>query len=219
MTTTMLRHNRVDLALHHLRGAQGDGHPLLLLHGLGERSPSAVPSWAAGWPGEVHALDLTGHGSSTVPSGGGYTAEVLMGDADAALAHLGPCTVAGRGLGAYVALLIAGGRPQLVRGAVLTDGPGLFGGGAGPSSPQVVMAPPGETGSPDPYALLELSRDVRPADYAVAFARSAAAASTVDPPLAVAAVGRPEWLAAVVDSLVLEQTGIEEALQQYGARA
>ena len=215
MSTTTLRHNRVDLALDHLR--DGDGTPLLLLHGLGERAPAAVPSWAAAWTGPVHALDFTGHGGSTVPSGGGYTAEVLMGDADAALAHLGPCTVVGRGLGAYVALLIAGGRPELVRGAVLADGPGIFGGGVGPVSPQVVVAPDGAPTPPDPYALLELSKDVRPPDYAVAFARAAAAGSTVDPPLAVAAVARPEWLTAVVDSLLLEPTRIEDALRMYGA--
>ncbi|MBV9256202.1 MAG: alpha/beta hydrolase, partial [Actinobacteria bacterium] len=35
--TTMLRHGKVDLALHDLRA--GTGRPLLLLHGLGERSP------------------------------------------------------------------------------------------------------------------------------------------------------------------------------------
>ena len=56
-----------------------------------------------------------------------------MGDADVALAHLGAATVLGRGLGAYVALLIAGARPHLVRGAVLCDGPGLAGGGIGPT--------------------------------------------------------------------------------------
>jgi pimeloyl-ACP methyl ester carboxylesterase len=217
--TTMLRHNRVDLALHELRPATADGaHPLLLLHGLGERSPAAVPPHADGWTGAVHALDLTGHGASTVPAGGGYTAEILMGDVDAALAHLGPATVLGRGLGAYVALLIAGARPDLVLGAVLTDGPGLFGGAIGPSSPQVVVAPDDAPGPPDPYALLELSRDVRPPDYAVSFARSAAAGSGIDPPLAVAAMGRPEWLAAVIDSLVLEPTRIDTALELYGAR-
>lgn len=216
--TTLLRHNRVDVALHDLRQATGDGHPLLLLHGLGEQSPAAVPAFADVWTGSVHALDFTGHGASTVPAGGGYTAEILMGDVDAALAHLGACTVLGRGLGAYIALLISGARPDLVLGAVLTDGPGLFGGAIGPSSPQVVVAPDGAPAPPDPYALLELSRDVRPPDYAVSFARSAAAGSSVDPPLAVAAIGRPEWLTAVVDSLVLEPTTIDAALQQYGAR-
>ena len=70
------------------------------------------PTTSTRWPGPVWALDFTGHGASTVPRGGGYTAEVLMADADAALAHLGPATVLGRGLGAYVALLLAGARPR-----------------------------------------------------------------------------------------------------------
>src|SRR4051794_36340728 len=39
--TTMLRHNKVDLALHRL--TDGDGTPLLLLHGLGEASPRGLP--------------------------------------------------------------------------------------------------------------------------------------------------------------------------------
>ena len=91
-----------------------------------------------------------------------------MGDADIALAHLGPSTVVGRGLGAYVALLIAGARPHLVQGAVLCDGPGLAGGGIGPISSAVLTIDDhaGEDGPPDPWALVELARDVRPADYA-----------------------------------------------------
>ena len=44
-TVTMLVHNRVQLALHHLRPASAaGGRPLLLLHGLGEASPTSVPS-------------------------------------------------------------------------------------------------------------------------------------------------------------------------------
>ena len=101
-----LRHNVIDLALHELTAGTG-GQPLLLLHGLGEESPSTLPPWTAPWDGPVYGLDFTGHGRSTVPPGGGYTPEVLMGDADAALARLGPATVVGRGLGAYVGLLIA----------------------------------------------------------------------------------------------------------------
>ena len=135
----MLRHNRVDLALHELR--PGDGRPLLLLHGLGERSPADVPSWLDGWTGPVAALDFTGHGESTIPTGGGYTAELLLADADAALAALGQATVFGRGLGAYIALQLAGARPTDVVGAVLDDGPGLAGGATFPTSQSFFMLP------------------------------------------------------------------------------
>ena len=78
-----LRHGRIGLALHQLR--PGAGRPLLLLHGLGEQSPTEVPAASAAWPGPVCALDFTGHGRSDAPRGGGYTAEILMGDVDAAL--------------------------------------------------------------------------------------------------------------------------------------
>ena len=90
----------------------------------------------AGWPGPVFALDFTGHGDATVPVGGGYTAEQMLADADTALQHIGEATVVGRGLGAYVALLLAGGRPKQVRGAILCDGPGFEGGGGEPRGPE-----------------------------------------------------------------------------------
>jgi pimeloyl-ACP methyl ester carboxylesterase len=192
----MLRNNKISLALHPLR--QGAGRPLLLLHGLGERSPSAVPAHLAVWPGPVWALDFTGHGASSVPAGGGYYAEVLMADADAALAHLGTATVAGRGVGAYVALLVAGARPDAVQGAVIDDGPGLTGGGSVPTTPYVINEPLVVKDTPDPYALLELSHDVRPPDYATTYARQASTLSGLDTALVVAAVVRPPWLAAVV---------------------
>src|SRR5215472_13184865 len=153
-----LQHDLVRLALHQL--ADGDGRPLLLLHGLGEASPAEQPEWSRTWTGPVHALEFTGHGQSTVPKGGGYTAEVLMADADAALAAIGPATVVGRGVGAYVALLIAGARPRLVRGAVLCDGPGLQGGGDGPTSNILFTVDASALVPPDPWALIELSRDV-----------------------------------------------------------
>jgi pimeloyl-ACP methyl ester carboxylesterase len=98
--TVVLRHNRVDLALHHLRDAVEDEvHALLVLHGLGERTPAAAPAWTDGWPGPVWGLDLTGHGASSLSRGGGYTAEVLMADAAIAALHLGTVTLVGRGLG------------------------------------------------------------------------------------------------------------------------
>ena len=210
----MLRHNRVHLALHELR--PGDACPLLLLHGLGERSPAEVPSWLDGWTGPVAALDFTGHGESTIPTGGGYTAELLLADADAALAALGRATVFGRGLGAYIALQLAGARPTDVVGAVLTDGPGLAGGATFPTSQSFFMLPQGDA-PPDPYALAELSRDLRPPDYAAAFVRLAVASSRLDEPITVAAVFRPPWLEAVAAEPGVAQSSIAEALARYGA--
>jgi pimeloyl-ACP methyl ester carboxylesterase len=197
--TVVLRHNKVDLALHRLRAGADEaaGRPLLHLHGLGEHSPTQVPAHLEPWPGPVWALDFTGHGASTIPTGGGYFCELLMADVDAALGHLGPSTLYGRGLGAYVALMTAGARPDLVRGAILDDGPGLTGGGIEPTTSFVLGAPLAVSGTPDPYALLELSHDVRPPDYATTYARQASTLSGLDVALAVAAVVRPQWLAAV----------------------
>ena len=213
--TRFLEHGRVRLALHELRG--GPGPTLLLLHGLGERSPEAVPEPVADWPGAVLALDFTGHGGSSVPAGGGYTCEVLMADADAALAERGPLTLLGRGLGAYVALLLAGARPPDVRGAVLADGPGLFGGPPGPSSPAIVQLAGPSPVTPDPYALVELTRDVRPPDYAATFARQAAATSPLETPLTVSTVGRPPWLEAVAAEVGVGTAPAAEALAGYAA--
>lgn len=210
--TVRVQHNRIGLALHELRG--GDGPRLLLLHGLGEQSPASVPAWAADWPGSVHALDFTGHGDSDLPHGGGYTAENLMADVDAALAHLGPATVVGRGLGAYIALLIAGGRPALVRGAVLCDGPGLNGGPSVPTASNYVSLPDTRT-APDRYALLELSKDLRPASYASLFVYLAVEHSGLDTPISVSAKVRPEWLAAVVSTPGAVETSLADALRRY----
>jgi pimeloyl-ACP methyl ester carboxylesterase len=214
VSTEHLLHNRVRLALHTLRA--GDGRPLLLLHGLGERSPGAVPAWASAWPGPVVALDFTGHGASDIAVGGGYSAEILLADADIALAHVGPATVVGRGLGAYVALMVAGARPKLVRGAVLTDGPGLWGGPSGPTSSSFVVVDQGE-GKPDPYALLELSRDLRPRDYAQLFARLAVEHSGLTEPITVTSVVRPPWLEAVADEVGVAEGTIESAIAAYAS--
>jgi pimeloyl-ACP methyl ester carboxylesterase len=213
--TTRIRHGQVELALHDLDANGTPGLPLLLLHGLGEQTPAGRPEWTAGWPGAVWGLDFTGHGASTRPSGGGYTAELLMADADAALAAIGPSTVAGRGLGAYVALLVAGARPSLVRGALLADGPGLWGGGPVPSSIVLSAAAAGVDGAPDPWALAELSRDVRPPDYATGFARQATQLSGLEWPVAVCARARPPWLEAVAGEAGVMETTVVEALELY----
>jgi pimeloyl-ACP methyl ester carboxylesterase len=212
----LLRHGAVDLALHTLVDAPGSpAQPLLLLHGLGEQSPRSLPQQYASWPGAVHALDFTGHGRSTVPAGGGYTAEILMGDADAALAALGPVTIAGRGLGAYIALLVAGARPDDVRGAVLLDGPGLAGGGSTPSSPRVATVDEHAPTPPDPWALAELTSDPRPPDYAATFVRQAVSFSGLSRPVTVCAIGRPGWVEAVLQQPGVASSTLAEALAFY----
>lgn len=212
--TVELVHGRITLALHRLK--DGDGRPLLHIHGLGLRSPDTLPAWLEAWPGAVYALDLTGHGDSTVPRGGGYTAEVLIGDVDAALEHLGqPTTLLGRGLGAYVVLMAAGVRADAVHGAILCDGPGIAGGGPAPGSPYLVRLDQGELRAPDPYALAELSRDVRPADYALSFAWLALESSGLPTPIAVCAKARPDWLRAVSEEPGVRVTTLESALAGY----
>jgi pimeloyl-ACP methyl ester carboxylesterase len=211
----LLRHNKIRLALHHLR--EGEGRPLLHLHGLGERSPHAVPDHLAAWPGPVWALDLSGHGDSDVALGAGYFCEALMGDVDMAIAHLGPVTIYGRGLGAYVGLLAAGGRAEQVRGAILADGPGLAGGGATPPSPAILTAvgPPPPGGTPDPWAVYELTRDVRPPDYAATFAHQAASRSGLDTAIAVVGVNRPPWLETVAAEPGVVVSRLPEALALF----
>ncbi len=219
--TTTVHHNQVELALHHLR-EDGGRRPLLLLHGLGESAPSDVPEWIAEWPGPIAALDFTGHGSSTVPRGGGYTAELLLGDADAALAALtddganDSITVVGRGLGAYIALQLAGARAAQIHGAILLDGPGLAGGPTGPTS-QSFFALHTNGSTPDPYALVELGRDLRPPDYATSFVRLALDGSSLDEPINVASIFRPEWLEAVAHEHGVADLPLAEALQRYAS--
>ena len=210
-----LAHGRIRLALHMLRA--GDGRPLLLLHGLGERSPGAVPPELASWDGPVSALDFTGHGESTVPRGGGYTCEMMMADADTALRELGEATVVGRGLGAYVALLLSGARAAQVRGAILCDGIGLAGGGSRPGSPQIVHVPEGGPAVPDPFAIAELTRDARPGDYATTYVHQALEFSGLDAPISVCCVERPEWVEVVAKQPGVRETSVADALASYAA--
>jgi pimeloyl-ACP methyl ester carboxylesterase len=217
VSVTWVRHNRIDLALHRLSDGDDPGsRPLLLLHGLGEATPGTVPDGLS-WPGPVLGLDFTGHGRSTAPAGGGYTSEILVADVDAALAEVGPVTVLGRGLGAYIGLLVAAARPDLVRGVVLSDGPGLAGGGVHPGSPSLPYPPAAPSGSPDAFALAELSRDVRPADYAQTFVRFVVEGSDLDQPLWFAAVVRPEWLSAVADEPGVGRGPVTEGVAAYAA--
>lgn len=209
-----LQHNRIRLALHTCKTA-GAGRPLLLLHGLAERAPRQLPAPYAAWPGPVHALDFTGHGESQVPRGGGYTCELLMADADVALARLGSATVVGRGLGGYIALLLAGARPLQVHGAILLDGPGMAGGGTNTKQPYIPIVDDAQPAPPDPFALADLATDARPPNYATHYAMLANLNSPLSRPISVCAREQPEWLVAVTTALGLEWTDLTDALASY----
>jgi pimeloyl-ACP methyl ester carboxylesterase len=182
MSVRHLRHGELRLALHELRA--GAGLPVLLLHGL----HGSAADWRAhgdeltALARPVFALDFAGHGESDWRVGGAYMPELFAADADAALAELGPCVVVGMGLGAYVALLLAGARPELVRAAVLLPGAGLDGGGPLPDPERIeeraqrfaAAAAERRTrrGGTDPLVVL-CEEDVRPVDYARGLAGSA----------------------------------------------
>jgi len=184
MTTTELRCGRRVLALHRLREGRAGVVPVLRLHALGGRAGEPGPLGLEHWPGEVWGLDFSGHGASSRPVGGGYCPEVLMAEADAAVAHLGPVVVVGWGVGAYAGLLLGGARPESVTGLVLADGAGLAGSDAEAWEVTIVEHPPppvpaspgsGIDPTTDPYAWAELQADHRPAEHAVSYLRRAVA--------------------------------------------
>ena len=179
-----IHHAGTRLALFPWRDAEGP--PLLMLHGLYEDA-DALRDVAPNWPGPVFGLDLSGHGRSAWREGGAYSGELFAADADAALAEIAresdePVVLAGEGIGAYAALLLAGGRPESVRAAVLAPGCGLEGGGQAPDPEagrlecraREFLAPAraalgAEPGVSDPRVSMAES-DLRPPDYAGLFA-------------------------------------------------
>ncbi len=210
-----LVHGRVEVALHSLKEAPGPR--LLFLHELGGRADDLDSEHCRRWPGPVWGLDFTGHGESDRPAGGGYTAEALLGDADATLPFLGEVTVLGSGLGAWIALLLAGSRPRQVRGAILAPGRGLTGGGSSPGSPTLTAPPPSTPGEDDGFAELELSTDIRPIGYAGLFARQAHHLCAVSPALSIAPDARAAWLDALRDHPGAAVRTIAEALDHYAS--
>ena len=190
-----LRHGRVSLGLHPL--GERTGPALLCLHAVGG-SARDFREAAQLWSGPVFALDFSGHGDSEPLRGGGYFPENLAGDADAALARIGPALLVGAGIGAYVALLLAGARPDAVPGALLLPGAGLEGGGFAPDPATNTLARWTDFGAPLPGcdpAVRRLERDIRPPDYAEAFARAARRLLLAD-----GAFPQPPWWKAVCSS-------------------
>ena len=167
-----ITHGRVTLELHEL--ARREGPTVLLLHALYGSSDDWGETPAA-WPGRVYALDFAGHGKSDWVAGGVYYPENLAADIDAALQHIGGAAIAGAGLGAYLGLLVAGARPDLVSAALLLPGAGLDGGGAVPDFdapfPDLDHPAPAASGADPLVRLLEVY--VRPVEYAAPFAQAA----------------------------------------------
>jgi hypothetical protein len=118
---------------------------------------------------------------------------------------------------AYVALLLAGGHARDVPGAILCDGPGLAGGGSQPTSPRIIHLDPVALGTPDPFALAEISSDLKPPDYTMSFLRQAMHLGRLERSITVRARHRPEWLSAVADASGTEVTHLDEALAYYAS--
>ncbi|MEN8042136.1 MAG: alpha/beta hydrolase [Actinomycetota bacterium] len=102
---------------------QGEGDPVLLIHGLGSSGadwemqiPALIPDF------RVIAVDLRGHGQSDKPDGP-YSIAMFAGDVAAVIEELGiaPCHVVGLSLGGITALELAATRPELVRRAVIVN--------------------------------------------------------------------------------------------------
>jgi pimeloyl-ACP methyl ester carboxylesterase len=176
-----LTSGRSEVALHELRG--GSGPALLALHALGGAAQDFA-ALAEHWPGRVLALDFAGHGASSWTRGGSYTPELHAAAADDALRTAGDAYLVGAGLGAYVALLLAGARSAQVPAALLLPGRGLDGGGP---LPRYERALPGENN--EALRLLDATEatprpasdpmgrsceiDTRPPEYARQFADAA----------------------------------------------
>lgn len=189
-----LHHGRTTLALHEL--GHGGGLPLLYLHAVGGRAADGA-ALAAAWPGRAVGLDFSGHGDSDRLAGGAYWPELLLADADVALEQLGSAALAGAGFGAYIALLLAGSRPQAVPLALLLPGRGLAGGGPQPNFDRPFLSPLTPADHPplpdgtDPMACA-LGLDPRPPEYAARFAAAATRLVLVEDGSA-----RPPWWTAV----------------------
>lgn len=155
---------------------EGSGAPLLFVHEL-FGSAADAQAVAQAWQGPLWALDLPGHGKSEWLDGGSYLPEYLAGSVDIAVQKIGNCLLLGAGLGAYLALLVAGARAAQVQAAGLLPGAGLAGGGAEPDITRALrritdVALERKGRACDPL-VASLDLLLRPRDYAQRFAAAA----------------------------------------------
>jgi len=112
-----------EMTLHYDERGDGDGVPIVLLHGLG----SSSADWAFQLPAlamrhRVLAVDLRAHGRSSRPRGR-LTVEAMADDVAALLTALGvpPAHLVGLSLGGCVALTLALDHPERVRSLTLVN--------------------------------------------------------------------------------------------------
>ncbi|MGH9591308.1 MAG: alpha/beta fold hydrolase [Terracidiphilus sp.] len=115
--------------LHYLVGGPASGLPIVLLHGLGGRAENwrtLAPHFAkAGY--RVYIPDLLGYGRSPMPEQFSYS---MRDEADLMVAFIhavgySVVDLGGWSMGGWVAQLIAGKAPELVRHLMLFDSAGL----------------------------------------------------------------------------------------------
>jgi 3-oxoadipate enol-lactonase len=102
---------------------KGQGHPLVLIHGLGSSSRDWEPQidfFAEYF--QVISLDLRGHGKTSKPRGP-YSMEMIAEDTARLIKELGvgPVHILGISLGGMVAFQLALDYPDLVRSMVITN--------------------------------------------------------------------------------------------------
>ena len=142
---------------HHARRAQpGDASPCTssaratggrccCSTGSARRRPTTCRRGSTRGPGPVAALDFTGHGRVDDPASAAATRPRSCSPTPTSPSPSSARRrVFGRGLGAYIALMLAGSRPADVVGAILADGPGLAGGATFPTSQSFFAMPPAE---------------------------------------------------------------------------
>jgi pimeloyl-ACP methyl ester carboxylesterase len=115
--------------LHYLVGGPASGSPVVLIHGLGGRAENwraLAPHFVkAGF--RVYIPDLLGYGRSPAPEDFSYSVRdeaALVIDFIHALGHT-TVDLGGWSMGGWIAQLIAGKAPQLVRHLMLFDSAGL----------------------------------------------------------------------------------------------
>ena len=119
----------LDERMHIHLEAAGDGPPMVFIHGLG----TSMVTWLACRRllqnrYRVVALDLPGHGQSTVATDPSeYTRDRVLEHLDRVVSDLdGRAVLVGHSLGGYLSLAYAATRPGVLRGiVVLSTGPGF----------------------------------------------------------------------------------------------